>query len=119
MKRGFALILETHYRMQTIQKISPHPSLLKRGFIPPFGKGRLGGILQINVLIIMSLLISLLIFLTGCSYAKTGVKAGDVASADRHLKNITQLTTDGDNGEAYFSWDSRKLIFQSNREGYK
>ncbi len=26
-------------------KISPRPSLLKRGSIPPFGKGRLGGIL--------------------------------------------------------------------------
>jgi len=34
------------------------------------------------------------------------------------MKNVTQLTVDGDNGEAYFSWDGRKLIFQSNREGY-
>ncbi len=25
-------------------EISPYPSLPKRGFIPPFGKGRLGGI---------------------------------------------------------------------------
>ncbi len=43
--------------MHNIQKISPHPSLPKRGFIPPFGKGRLGGILQINVLVIRKLLI--------------------------------------------------------------
>lgn len=64
-------------------------------------------------------LIGLMVFLTGCSCSKTAVKAVDVASADRHMKNIIQLTTDGDNGEAYFSWDSRKLIFQSNREGYK
>jgi hypothetical protein len=28
-------------------KISPHPSLTKRGNIPPFGKGRLGGIFTI------------------------------------------------------------------------
>jgi len=28
-----------------VQKISPHPSLPKRGLNPPFGKGRLGGIL--------------------------------------------------------------------------
>ena len=33
------------------------------------------------------------------------------------LDNIRQLTFDGDNGEAYFSWDDRKLIWQSNRGG--
>ena len=37
---------------------------------------------------------------------------------DRHMGNVTQLTFDGDNGEAYFSWDSAKLIFQSNRNNY-
>ncbi len=37
---------------------------------------------------------------------------------DRHMKDVTQLTFDGDNGEAYFSWDSLKLIYQSNRGGY-
>jgi hypothetical protein len=40
------------------QKISPRPSLPKRGIIPPFGKGRLGGILKINVLTILRLFIS-------------------------------------------------------------
>jgi hypothetical protein len=34
--------------MYIIQEISPNPSLLKRGIIPPFGKGRAGGILLIN-----------------------------------------------------------------------
>jgi Tol biopolymer transport system component len=34
---------------------------------------------------------------------------------EHHMKNVTQLTHDGDNGEAYFSWDGKKLIFQSNR----
>jgi hypothetical protein len=39
-------------------KISPSPSLPKRGiFSPPFGKGRLGGILQINSVTILRLLI--------------------------------------------------------------
>jgi hypothetical protein len=39
-------------------KISPSPSLPKRGiFSPPFGKGRLGGILQINGVIILRLFI--------------------------------------------------------------
>jgi Tol biopolymer transport system component len=37
--------------------------------------------------------------------------------AEKRLRNITQLTFDGDNGEAYFSWDGSKLIWQSNREG--
>jgi hypothetical protein len=28
------------------------------------------------------------------------------------MKNVTRLTFEGDNGEAYFSWDDTKLIFQ-------
>jgi hypothetical protein len=35
----------------------PCPSLPKRGIIPPFGKGRLGGILQMDLFIILRLLI--------------------------------------------------------------
>lgn len=38
---------------------------------------------------------------------------------ERHLRNVTQLTFEGDNGEAYFSWDDSKLIYQSNRGGYE
>ena len=34
------------------------------------------------------------------------------------MSNITQLTYEGDNGEAYFSLDGKKLIYQSNRGGY-
>lgn len=45
--------------------------------------------------------------------------SGAGASEDRHMKNVTQLTFEGDNGEAYFSRDGRKLIFQSNRGGYE
>ena len=33
------------------------------------------------------------------------------------LINDIQLTFDGDNGEAYFSFDGQKLIFQSKRNG--
>jgi len=36
-----------------------------------------------------------------------------------HLRNIRQLTFDGDNAEAYFSFDGQKIIFQSTREPYK
>jgi len=34
------------------------------------------------------------------------------------MSNVTQLTFEGDNGEAYFSPDGGKLIYQSNRGGY-
>jgi Tol biopolymer transport system component len=36
--------------------------------------------------------------------------------AERHLKNIKQLSFGGDNAEAYFSTDGRKLVFQSNNK---
>ena len=36
---------------------------------------------------------------------------------EKHLKNIKQLTFGGENAEAYFSSDGKKLIFQSKRDG--
>lgn len=36
---------------------------------------------------------------------------------ERHLRNIRQLSFGGENAEAYFSADGKKLIFQSTREG--
>jgi len=36
---------------------------------------------------------------------------------EKHLRNIRQLTFGGENAEAYFSSDGRKLIFQSTRDG--
>ena len=38
--------------------------------------------------------------------------------AERHLRNIKQLTRGGENAEAYFSPDGTHLIFQSTRDGY-
>src|SRR5688572_5979769 len=35
---------------------------------------------------------------------------------ERHLRNIRQLTSGGENAEAYFSPDGSRLIFQSSRE---
>ena len=37
--------------------------------------------------------------------------------AEKHLRNMRQLTFGGENAEAYFSADGRKLIFQSKRDG--
>jgi TolB protein len=36
---------------------------------------------------------------------------------ERHLRNIRQLTAGGENAEAYFSADGRRLVFQSTRNG--
>jgi TolB protein len=38
---------------------------------------------------------------------------------ERHIRNIRQLTTGGENAEAYFSKDGKKIILQSTREPYK
>src|ERR1043166_8232138 len=38
-------------------------------------------------------------------------------SAERHLRNVRQLTFGGENAEAYFSADGRSLIFESTRDG--
>lgn len=57
----------------------------------------------------------MIFFLSSCAYNAT---RKPVLYTEKHLQNITQLTFDGDNGEAYFSPDGKKLIYQSNREGY-
>ena len=36
-----------------------------------------------------------------------------------HLRNIRQLTSGGENAEAYFSLDGKQIIFQSTRQPYK
>ncbi|MEK6742549.1 MAG: hypothetical protein AABZ15_03015 [Nitrospirota bacterium] len=62
------------------------------------------------------------LLLGGCagpkSAALTESRSKDGQFRDRHMQRVRQLTFDGDNGEAYFSSDGKKLIFQSNRGGY-
>ncbi|TND00378.1 MAG: WD40-like beta propeller [Bacteroidetes bacterium] len=43
---------------------------------------------------------------------------GDDVSKEKHLANIRQLTFGGDNAEAYFSFDSKSLVFQSNNAAW-
>lgn len=38
---------------------------------------------------------------------------------EKHLRNIRQLTFGGTNAEAYFSFDQKKLVFQSARDPYR
>jgi len=37
---------------------------------------------------------------------------------EKHLRNLKQLTFGGENAEAYFSSDGKRLIFQSTRDGH-
>ena len=47
-----------------------------------------------------------------------GVGAFGIARPpESHLSNVKQLTFDGENAEAYFSFDGRRLIFQSTHGG--
>ncbi len=68
-----------------------------------------------NVLI---LFLSMMVFIAGCPGKYPGSAGAGGRNAERHLKNVARLTFDGDNGEAYFSWDGKKLIWQSSRGGY-
>ena len=40
-------------------------------------------------------------------------------SQEKRLRNVKQLTFGGENAEAYFSFDGKRLIFQSKREPYQ
>ncbi|MGE5850938.1 MAG: hypothetical protein ACM362_12495, partial [Candidatus Methylomirabilota bacterium] len=44
-------------------------------------------------------------------------KPAVVDPRERHLRNLRRLTFGGQNAEAYFSPDGRRLIFQSTRDG--
>lgn len=59
----------------------------------------------------------LAVLLISCVSARQPAPSGTLSS-ERRLRNVVRLTTDGDNGEAYFSPDGTKLVFQSSRGGY-
>ena len=54
-----------------------------------------------------------------CAHLTSGGPATTIAPepGERHLRNLRQLTNGGENAEAYFSADGRRLIFQSTRDG--
>ena len=51
----------------------------------------------------------------GCAHQTPSAIAPE--TGERHFANIRQLTNGGENAEAYFSADGRRLIFQSTRDG--
>ena len=63
--------------------------------------------------IIISLVTLFLVYSCTAQKSVSELRA-PLPSAEKHLKNITQLTFGGDNAEAYFSFNSKDLIFQSN-----
>ena len=54
-----------------------------------------------------------------CAQSQPPVSSTVISPAvgESHLRNVRQLTNGGENAEAYFSADGRKLIFQSTRDG--
>jgi len=50
----------------------------------------------------------------------TAIQTSDLAlPQEEHLRNVKQLTFGGQNAEAYFSSDGKRLIFQSTRDGHE
>ncbi|MAQ00480.1 MAG: hypothetical protein CMC51_06735 [Flavobacteriaceae bacterium] len=59
-----------------------------------------------NILPLLSIII-----LIGC---KKNLNSSLIYEGERHFKNIKQITFGGDNAEAYWSFDDKNLVFQSN-----
>lgn len=78
----------------------------------------------------LSIVLIALFLITGCNGNDNGktaepAEATENSSAlllpgeEKHLANIRQLTFGGENAEAYFSADGKKLIFQSTRDSFQ
>jgi TolB protein len=62
--------------------------------------------------------ITAFLFLVFSVSLSISAQTGNLAvEGERRLKNIKQLTFGGENAEAYFSFDGKRLIFQSKRDG--
>jgi len=64
------------------------------------------------------------VLLSGTSMVRMNVDADPLPAddslvhypAEKHFKHVTQLTFGGDNAEAYFSFDNKKIVFQATNE---
>ena len=67
------------------------------------------------IAVVLFLAIGLGVLLAGANRGKADSLGH---SREKHLADIKQLTFGGENAEAYFSRDERRLIFQSTRDGF-
>lgn len=63
------------------------------------------------------LIYSFIFIAVTAAYSEETDQADKLTELEVHLNNIKQLTFGGENAEAYFSADGKKLIFQSTRDG--
>jgi len=67
-----------------------------------------------------SLFAAVMVCAVFCPNAISQTQTEDLATPqEKHLRNVRQLTFGGQNAEAYFSADGKKLIFQSTRDNLK
>lgn len=66
---------------------------------------------------LICLIAIVLLHLTPALFGHSSKTNGVQLPEEKHLRNIRQLTVGGENAEAYFSADGRKIIFQSTRDG--
>src|SRR5262245_62341891 len=76
-----------------------------------------GHIERKRMLLISVLLLAFLCVLRGSNHRAQSQTSDLALPQEKHLRNIKQLTFGGENAEAYFSSDGKKLIFQSTRNG--
>src|SRR6188768_2795959 len=61
--------------------------------------------------VLIAAIVGTLLFLASPASRETPLQA------ETHLSNVRQLTRGGENAEAYFSSDGKRLVFQSTRAG--
>ena len=69
---------------------------------------------KFNAALISALLVSILLSIDISAQTYDSAKDTLRFPQEKHLRNIRMLTHDGENAEAYLSFDEKKLIFQSN-----
>ena len=69
-----------------------------------------------SLLVVTLFLLSLIVLNRESASTQTAALA---LPQERHLRNMKQLTFGGENAEAYFSSDGKKLIFQSTRDDHE
>lgn len=70
---------------------------------------------KISFVVFVSLFLTITISFNGCSVQDNYDRSKDTLryEGEDHIRNIRQLTFGGNNAEAYWSFDSKQLIFQS------